>query len=127
MASAVGVWMALSGVLPALAGLAALRRGRRLRRHGVQAWAAAVPDSSSNGKRGTALQYRLPDGRTLEKLGAGKSAAVLPGERVFIWYDPADPQDILVRGHDGRKSDLVFVIAGAALVAAGAVIGIATL
>ena len=59
--------------------------------------------------------------------GAGKSAAVLPGERVFIWYDPADPQDILVRGHDGRKSDLVFVIAGAALVAAGAVIGIATL
>jgi hypothetical protein len=125
MASAVGIWMALSGVLPALAGLGALRRGGRLRRRGVQAWAAAVPDSSPDGKRGTALQYRLPDGRTLEKLGAGKTAALLPGERVLIWYDPADPQDFLVRGHDGRRSALVFVIAGAALVAAGAVIGIA--
>ena len=68
---------------------------------------------------------RLPDGRTFEKLGAGKAAALLLGERVLIWYDPADPQHILVQGHDGRVSDLVFVIAGAALVAAGAVIGTA--
>ena len=96
-----------------------------LRRRGVQVWAAAVPDSSPNGERGTALQYRLPDGRTLEKLGAGKSAALLPGERVAIWYDPAEPQAILVRGDDGRLPDLVAVIAGALLVAAGSVIVIA--
>jgi hypothetical protein len=44
---------------------------------------------------------------------------------VLIWYDPADPQDVLVRGREGRAMDLGFVIAGAALVAAGAVIGIA--
>ncbi len=125
MAIVLGIWLALSGVVPALAGLTALRRARRLRRHGVQAWAAAVPDSSPDGERGTALQYRLPDGRTIEKLGAGKAAALLPGERVLIWYDPADPLDMLVRGHDGRAPDLVLVIAGAALVAAGAVIGIA--
>jgi hypothetical protein len=125
MATAVGIWMALSGVVPTLAGLTSLRRARRLRRRGVQAWAAAVPDSSSNGDRGTVLQYRLPDGRTFEQPGAGKTAALLPGERVLIWYDPADPQDILVQGHDGRVSDVVFVIAGAALVAAGAVLGIA--
>jgi len=125
MATAVGIWLALSGAVPALAGLAALHRARRLRRHGVQAWAAAVPDSSPNGERGTALQYRLPDGRTLEKLGAGKTAALLPGERVLIWYDPDDPQDILIQGHDGRGWDLVFVLSGAVLVAAGAVIGIA--
>ena len=80
---------------------------------------------SPSGERGTALQYRLPDGRTLERLGAGKTAALLPGERVLIWYDPADPDDILVRGPDGRVSDLVFVIAGTLLVAAGAVIAIA--
>ncbi len=122
-----GIWLALSGVVPALAGLTALRRARRLRRDGVQVWAAAVPDSSPSGERGTALQYRLPDGRTIEKLGAGKSAALLPGERVLIWYDPADPLDILIRGREGRRSDLAFVIAGAALVAAGAVIGIAAL
>jgi hypothetical protein len=125
MATAVGIWMALSGVVPARAGLTALRRAGRLRRHGVQVWAVAVPDSSPNGERGTALQYGLPDGRTLEKPGAGKAAALLPGERVLIWYDPADPLDVLVQGYEGRVSDLVFVIAGALLVAAGAVIGIA--
>ena len=62
---------------------------------------------------------------TLEKLAAGKTAALLPGERVLIWYDPADPLDVRVQGYEGRVSDLVFVIAGALLVAAGAVIGIA--
>jgi Protein of unknown function (DUF3592) len=125
MATVVGIWMALSGVLPALAGLTSLRRARRLRRRGVQAWAAAVPDSSPNGERGPALQYRLPNGRTLEKLGAGKAAALLPGERVSIWYDPAKPEHILVRGDDGRAADLVGVIAGALLMAAGSVIAIA--
>lgn len=43
---------------------------------------------------------------------------------VGIWCDPADPQDILIQGHDGRRSDLVFAVTGAALIAAGAVIGI---
>ena len=125
MAIVLGIWLALSGVVPALAGLTALRRCRRLRRQGVQVWAAAVPDSSPSGARGTALEYRLPDGRTLEKLGAGRTAALLPGERVLIWYDPADPQDILVQGHEGWRTDLALAVAGALLVAAGAVIGIA--
>jgi len=125
MATVVGLWLALSGVVPALAGLAGLRRVRRLRRRGVQVWAAAVPDSAPGGERETALQYLLPDGRTVEKLGTGKTAALLPGERVLIWYDPADPLDILIQGRDGRVSDLVFLVIGAALVAAGAVIGIA--
>jgi hypothetical protein len=44
---------------------------------------------------------------------------------VLIWYDPADPLDVLVQGYEGRVSDLVFVITGAALVAVGALIGIA--
>jgi hypothetical protein len=124
MATVVGIWLALSGVVPVLAGLAGLRRVRRLRRDGVQAWAAAVPDSSPGRERGTALQYRLSDGRTIEKLGAGKTAGLIPGERLLIWYDPADPVDILIQGHDGRRSDLAFVITGVALVGAGALIGI---
>ncbi len=48
-------------------------------------------------------------------------AGVLP---VLIWYDPADPQDVLVYGHQGRASDLAFMIVGAALILGAAVIGI---
>lgn len=124
MATAVGIWMALSGLVPALAGSTALRRVRRLRRYGMRTWATAVPDSSPGGERGPALQYMLPDGRTIEKLGVGKTADLLPGERVLIWCDPADPENILVQGHEGRRSDLAFAITGAVLVAAGTVIGI---
>jgi hypothetical protein len=124
MATIVGIWLALSGVIPALVGLTALRRARWLRQRGVQAWAAVVPDSSPNGERGTVLQYKLPDGRVIERLAAGRTAELLPGERVLIWYDPADPQDILIQGYDGRRSDRLFVIAGAVLMAAGTVIGV---
>jgi hypothetical protein len=43
---------------------------------------------------------------------------------VLIWYDPADPADVLVYGQQGRVSDLVFLIGGAALILFGAAIGI---
>jgi uncharacterized protein DUF3592 len=125
MTTVLGIWFALAGVISAIVGLAGKRRIRRLRREGVQAWAVVVPSHPADGEREVALQYTLSDGRVLEKYSAERTAALLPGERVLIWYDPADPQDVLVRGREGRTSDLVFVIAGAALLAAGAVIGIA--
>jgi uncharacterized protein DUF3592 len=125
MTTVLGIWFALAGVISAIVGLAGKRRIRRLRREGVQAWAVVVPSHPADGEREVALQYTLSDGRVLEKYSAERTGALLPGERVLIWYDPADPQDVLVRGREGRTSDLVFVIAGAALLAAGAVIGIA--
>ena len=133
MATVLGIWFALAGVISAIIGLAGTRRVRRLRREGVEAWAVVVPSlpagvvpsPPADGEREVALQYKLPDGRVLEKYSTGRTGALLPGERVLIWYDPADPQDVLVRGREGRASDLVFVAAGAALLAAGAVIGIA--
>jgi hypothetical protein len=126
MATALGIWLGLAGAVPVLVGLAGMRRVRRLRRVGVRTWAVAAPRPLDDGVRQVALQYMLPDGRALEKVTAGKVTALLPGERVLIWYDPADPTDVLVHGQPGRVSDLVFVIVGAALVAAGAVIGILT-
>jgi hypothetical protein len=42
---------------------------------------------------------------------------------VLIWYDQADPLDVLVHGLEKKAADLVFVIAGVALVAAGVIIG----
>jgi hypothetical protein len=43
-----------------------------------------------------------------------------PGQKVLVWYDPDDPQDVLVYGREGRVADLVFVIAGALFIALGA-------
>jgi hypothetical protein len=135
MATAVGVWFALAGVLPVVVGLAGRQRVRRLRRDGVKAWAVAVPqpatdggraDGERPGKRPVALEYRLTDGRVLDKLapGAARKTALRPGQSVLIWYDPADPFDILVYGREGRASDLMFMAAGAVVMLAGAGIAV---
>jgi hypothetical protein len=50
-----------------------------------------------------------------------------PGERVLIWYDPADPADpadVLVHGRRRRLSDLVLLAVGVCFVAAGVVTGV---
>ena len=125
MATVLGIWIALAGVPSALAGLAGMRRVRRLRRDGVQAWATVVLRESPDGERQVTLQYTLPGGQVLEKPAGGKTAARLPGERVLIRYDRGDPVDVLVHGRERRAANLAFVIAGAALVAAGVVIAIA--
>jgi hypothetical protein len=125
MATVLGIWIALAGLPSALAGLTGMRRVRRLRRDGAQAWATVVLRHSADGERQVALQYTLPGGQVLEKPAAGKTAALLPGERVLIRYDPADPLDVLVHGRERQGANLAFVIAGVVLVAAGVVIGIA--
>ena len=124
-----GVWFALAGGLAALAGLTAMRRARRLRRGGSPVWAVAVPRPASvdEGASGspcrTVIQYTLADGRVVERLSPGsarKAAMLRPGEKILVWYDPDDPQDVLVYGREGRAADLVFVIAGALFIALGA-------
>lgn len=126
MAIVIGVWITLAGVPSALVGLVGLRRARRLRRDGVKVWATVVPRPVSDASRRAALQYKLTDGRVLEKFAPGafrKRRVLSPGTSVLVWYDPADPLDILVYGHEGRASNLTFAIAGAVLMLAG--VGIA--
>ena len=53
-----------------------------------------------------------------------RAPPLLPGNKVLIWYDPADPAEILVYGREGRASDLAFVVVGAILALAGTVIAI---
>jgi hypothetical protein len=127
MAAVLGIWIGLAGVLPVLAGLTGIRRVQRLRREGVKSWAVAEPEPPDDGARRMTLRYTLADGRVLEQSRmwpARKITALRPGQSVLIWYDPADPLDILVYGRQGRVSDLMFVIGGAALILFGAVIGI---
>lgn len=130
----IGVWFALAGGLAALAGLTAMRRARRLRRGGSPVWALALPRpvSAAEGAGGppgrTVIQYTLADGRVVERLspGSARRAAMLrPGQKVLVWYDPEDPQDVLVHGREGRAADLAFVVAGALSIMLG--VGIAAL
>jgi hypothetical protein len=126
------VWFAVAGGIAILAGLSSMRRVRRLRRGGVSTWAMPVPVPAGSEPAGSPhrmlLQYTLADGRVIERRAPArtrKSAALWPGEKVLLWYDPADPDDVLVHGHLGLASNRALVIAGAALVLAG--VGIASL
>jgi hypothetical protein len=130
----IGIWFALAGGLAALAGLTAMRRTRGLRRGGSPVWAVALPrpvatDEGAGGPPGrTVIQYTLADGRVVERLSPGsarKAAMLRPGQKVLVWYDPEDPQDVLVYGREGRAADLAFVIAGALFIVLG--VGIVTL
>src|SRR5581483_2149056 len=129
-----GIWMAVAGAVAALAGLSGSRRIRRLRATGLTAWAVAVPRPvSADRRRGRAgrvpFQYELADRRVLERVVfvTGKTAASLrAGEKVLLWYDPGDPQDVLVSGREGRISDTVLVIAGMLFILAGAGIAVFT-
>ncbi len=70
----------------------------------------------------------LDDGRIIERAHrrpVRRSAALRPGERVLVWYDPADPGDVLVYGPDGRWSDRIFLALGLLLGAVGVVLAVA--
>ena len=74
------------------------------------------------------LQYTLADGRVIERIGPAprrRPGIPRPGDKVLIWYDPADPDDVLVYGHWGRTSDRVFLTIGLLLIAAGTAIAAA--
>jgi hypothetical protein len=120
MAGVIGFWFAVVGGIAALAGLTARRRVVRLRRTGQSAWGLIVPSPVPLGEadgwpRHNLIQYSLTDGRVIERIcprPVRKTASPAVGERVHVWYDPADPTDVLVNGWDGRFSDLAFLAVG---------------
>jgi hypothetical protein len=121
-----GIVLVASGGLAVLAGLSGMHRVRRLRRTGLATWAlTSAPPASDDvpgSPRQVLLQYTLADGRVFERsaLAANRKAALHPGQKVLVWYDPKDPDDVLVYGRWGRSADRVFVAAGTVLVVLGA-------
>jgi Protein of unknown function (DUF3592) len=125
----VGVWFALAGGVAALAGLYGIRRARRLRSSGVRTWGMAIrppasPDMEPDGTRGQFLiQYTLADGRVMERITpqpARKQPALRTGQQVPVWYNPEDPDEVLIYGYQTRLADRVFLIAGVAFILIGA-------
>ena len=125
-----GAWVAVAGGVAALAGLAGLRRVRRLRRDGATAWAVLVPapEGDTEAPRPMLLQYALADGRLVERpapAAGRKPVPAGPGRTVLIWYDPADPDDVLVYGRWGRAADRAFLATGVLLILIGTAIAVA--
>jgi hypothetical protein len=124
MSILVGILLALPGGLAILAGLSAMRHKRRLRRDGMPTRALAVtPPAAAYDQRDgpahrTLIQYQLTDGRVVERI----SPSLRPGQQVLVWYDPKDPQDILVYGREGWLADKAFVVVGALCMLGGAAI-----
>lgn len=120
MAVALGILLALVGGIAVLAGVTAARRTERLRSHGQTAWAmvvAASADGSGEEPPGQVLlQYRLPGGTVMER----PATRLAPGGTVLVWYDPADPDDVLVFGRDGRVANALFATVGIAFILLGA-------
>jgi hypothetical protein len=129
----IGVWFAVAGGLAVLAGLTGMRRVRRLRREGVATWAAFVEPPGQPGQppddspHPALIRYTLTDGRVIERITpspARKTAPRRPGQKVLVWYDPEDPQDILVYGREGRFTDRAFLAAGLLFVLIGTIIAV---
>ena len=121
-----GVLLALGGAVAGLAGLTGLARNRRLRRDGLTAWATIVPALRGDDEpERISVQFALADGRVIERSGGrrpGRATALVPGQKVLVWYDPADPDDVLTYRRAGRRSDWMFLAAGLLLIVVGAVI-----
>jgi len=120
----IGIWFAVAGGVAVLTGLTARDRVRRLRRTGEPTWAMVVPapvpagdpcEPAGRSPHRILIQYPLADGRVIERLcprPLRRSAAPTAGQKVPIWYDPADPTDVVVNGWDGRFSDRLLLAAG---------------
>ena len=119
----IGLCFAFPGFVAALAGLTARSRVRRLRRRGRTAWAIVVPGPrDTESPQRNLIQYPVEDGRVIERLcpqPIRKAAAPSAGQKVLVWYDPADPTDFLVNGWDGRYGNLAFLAVGVSFLAFG--------
>jgi hypothetical protein len=128
MLTVFGILVAVPGGLAVLAGATAMHRVRRLRRAGVATWALTLAPATSGDwqSAGTPpellIRYTLADGRVCERATlapAGRKAPLTPGQKVLVWYDPEDPDDVLVYGRWGRFADRAFMAAGLLFVLIG--------
>ncbi|GLF98563.1 DUF3592 domain-containing protein [Streptomyces yaizuensis] len=111
------VFAALAGAVAVLAGGYGLRRTRQVTRSGHYAIALVKPPPP--GADRPLLSYETHDGRVVETV----SPVPLPGGiSVRLTYDPQDPRDVVVDGHERTAVDRAFVLTGLLLTAAAALV-----
>lgn len=113
------VFTVLAGLVAALAGGYGLHQARRIRRAGHGAMALVKPPPP--GAERALLEYETRDGRVME---VPAPAPLRPEGSVRLWYDPADPRDVVVDGHERAWLDWGFVAVGLTLTAIGAALAL---
>jgi hypothetical protein len=114
-----GVFLGIGGIVAYLAGVVGLAEARRLGRDGrrVRALVRHRPGATR-----ALLQFTTDDDRELVMEVFGPWG-LQDGHEVWLRYDPADPRDILVEGHEHRGRERAFIALGlAAILAALAVL-----
>jgi hypothetical protein len=115
----------VSGTVALLTGLVGLRRTRRLRRVGVDVWALvkrAGPGGGDDDRR-PVLQYTTEDGRVMEvgsPVPASKRHPLAVGSQVLVRYDPEDPRELVLYGHERAAWEYATAGVGAVFILLGA-------
>jgi hypothetical protein len=125
-----GVVIVLGGVVSVVAGVTGRRRSRRIRGEGETAWATIVPAPRHPEYEPSAyrplLRFRTSDGRAVEvfsPLPPTRGRPLVEGQKVLVYFDPAEPTQVLL--HAGReRADIVFIVLGAVAIV-GAVVAVA--
>lgn len=116
------------GLVALLAGAYGLRRTRRVAAAGDAVWALVKPAPRGSGR--PLLQYETTDGQVLElpsPVPSTRREPLTPGGRVHLFYDPADPREVVLLGRERTGLDRTFIAAGAAVAAVGLILAVATL
>jgi Protein of unknown function (DUF3592) len=127
MSIEIAIWLVGVGAFAAIVGLTSLRQAQRLRDSGHSAWGLVIAPPAGRDSEPPAvalIQYALPDGRVLEhncRQPGRRSSAFRLGEKVLLWYDPANPAEVLVHRRDGHRSDWTFFAIGTLVILLGAV------
>ncbi|MGW4201952.1 hypothetical protein [Streptomyces sp. NPDC004726] len=105
----------LGGLVAVLAGVHGLRQTSRIKDAGHLAVALVKPPPP--GADRVLLEYETRDGRVMEIVSPAPRLAV--GSSVRVSYDPGDPRDVVVDGHERTGVDKAFVTVGLLLTAVG--------
>jgi hypothetical protein len=70
------------------------------------------------------IRFSLADGRVVEQIfpTSGRASTLNAGQKILVWYDLADPADVLVYGRRGKRVDGIFIAIGCVLFVAGTAI-----
>ncbi|MFF9016938.1 DUF3592 domain-containing protein [Streptomyces sp. NPDC014870] len=111
--------MLFGGLLAALAGTYGLRRSRRVSATGVRVPALVKRRPGQPGDEPTTLlQFVTEDDRVMEvacPFHPGRRHPLHDGDTLLISYDPAEPRDVVVQGHEALGRERAFLVGGMAV------------